>query len=62
MKIFDIAWNGEEALNIVKNNVEKNNGLWCYYELILTDCNMPIMDGCEFTYLVRSFLHKNKLR
>ena len=55
--ICDIAWNGEEALKMVKSNVEKNKGLWCDYELILMDCNMPIMDGCQSTHLIRSFLH-----
>ena len=56
-RICDVAWNGEEALQVVKNNVETNNGMWCDYELILMDINMPIMDGCESTSLIRSFLH-----
>ena len=60
--ICDVAWNGEEALQTVKDNVEKNSGSWCDYELILMDCNMPIMDGCESTYLIRSFLHSKKLK
>ena len=44
--ICDIAMNGLEALEMVKKDVENNyNGYDCSYELILMDCNMPIMDG-----------------
>ena len=60
--ICDSAFNGEEALQAVINNVEKNQGLSCDYELILMDLNMPIMDGNESAHLIRSFLHKSKLK
>ncbi len=44
--ICDKAMNGLEALEMVKKDVENNyNGYDCSYELILMDCNMPIMDG-----------------
>ena len=56
-EICDSAFDGKQALEAVQNNVECNQGFSCDYELILMDCNMPIMDGCESTYLIRSFLH-----
>ena len=52
-EICDSAFDGKEALQAVKNNVEKNQGLWCDYELIFMDVNMPIMDGNESTNLIR---------
>ena len=43
--VCDSAKNGEEALEMVKRNVKKNNFSDCDYWLILMDCNMPFMDG-----------------
>jgi EAL domain-containing protein (putative c-di-GMP-specific phosphodiesterase class I)/signal transduction histidine kinase/HPt (histidine-containing phosphotransfer) domain-containing protein len=42
--VADIAANGEEGLQLYEQN---------RYALILTDCNMPVMDGYEFTEAVR---------
>ena len=39
------ALNGLEAVNLIKKNVEDNKGTFCNYSLILTDLNMPVMDG-----------------
>lgn len=41
----DVAENGEQALKAVLNNS---------YDLILMDCNMPIMDGYAATKLIRN--------
>lgn len=43
--ITDFALNGAEALQMVKTNVSENNFMWCDYNLIITDINMPFMDG-----------------
>jgi CheY-like chemotaxis protein len=46
----------------VQRNVENNQGAYCEYELILMDCNMPIMDGYESTNQIRKFLKTKKLK
>ena len=40
----DLASNGKEGLNMLRNHD---------YALVLTDCNMPIMDGYEFAIEIR---------
>lgn len=41
---LDIANNGKEAINLIKENS---------YNLVLMDCQMPVMDGYESTRLIR---------
>lgn len=55
------AINGKKALETVKSDVEANLGTYCSFDLILMDCNMPIMDGYESTSLIREFLYQKKL-
>jgi CheY-like chemotaxis protein len=52
--ICDHAFNGKQALESVKKNVEQNG--FCEYNLILIDCNMPFMDGYEATTAIREYL------
>lgn len=62
-KLCDEAVNGQEAFKAVKNKSKTmdSNSKPCQYELILMDCNMPIMDGYEATKKIRKFLNSKGL-
>ncbi|TGM47448.1 response regulator [Leptospira biflexa] len=50
---YDLAENGEVAVELVKQN---------YYDLILMDCEMPVMDGFEATIKIREWERSNPNR
>ena len=54
--ICDTAQNGLQAFEKVVENVKKNNETMTTYDLILMDCNMPIMDGYESADKIRRYL------
>lgn len=45
-QICDCVYDGKQALELVTQDVVENNLSSCSYDLILMDCNMPVMDGC----------------
>lgn len=45
---FDFAENGLEAVEMIRKS---------HYDMFFTDLNMPVMDGFEATYIIRSELH-----
>jgi two-component system, sensor histidine kinase len=55
----DSSLNGLSALNKIKQNVEQTGS--CKYDLILMDCNMPIMDGYESSIAIRKFFQSKGL-
>lgn len=44
--------NGEESYAVIKSSIE--SGRMFEYSLILTDCNMPFVDGFQATKRMRS--------
>ena len=47
---FDVANNGQEAFDAVQKNE---------YDVVLMDCNMPVMDGYEATQKIRDLGFKD---
>ena len=59
-EICDSVYNGKQALDLILKDAAENKFQACSYDLILMDCNMPVMDGCEACSRIR--LHLNELK
>ena len=57
--LCDTAINGEDAVDMVIDDIKTNKT--CSYSLILMDLNMPIMDGCKATSLIRQYLYEQEI-
>ena len=48
-----MAYNGQKAIERIEKNIELNDYQKCDYDLVLMDCNMPVMDGYQATDKIR---------
>lgn len=54
--ICDFALDGLQAYELVVKNVKENDYKFTQYDMILMDCNMPVLDGYDSADKIRSFL------
>ncbi|CDW74581.1 multi-sensor hybrid histidine kinase [Stylonychia lemnae] len=57
----DVAFSGQDAISLVEERLRKvhNKGCFRLYQLILTDINMPEMDGLQMTKRIRKIIRDN---
>jgi CheY-like chemotaxis protein len=53
----DCAYSGKEGINLVKHRLSQGK---MPYKLILTDINMPEMDGLQMSKTITQLLHVHK--
>ena len=59
--MVESAENGQEAIHKVLVNIKRNKHKSCDYQLILMDCQMPIMDGYQATKEIRQIFYSRGL-
>ena len=59
----DSAFNGQDALDAISKRASEQCGPVCkWYDLIIMDCNMPIMDGYAATKKIREKIKEGEWR
>jgi CheY-like chemotaxis protein len=61
-KTVDFAFNGEQAIDKVSKNLESNKGANCEYKLILTELQLPTIDGFETQHQIRQYLFERDIQ
>lgn len=54
---YEEAFNGLEAIQKIQNRAESNQ----FFDIILLDCNMPILDGFQAAEKIRNLVEKKKI-
>ena len=54
---LEIAFNGLQAVEIVKKKAQKQ----IFFDFILMDCNMPVMDGFEATTIILEMIDNGEV-
>jgi len=56
-EVVEIATSGQAGIDLVKQSFRQTaRGTTCDFNLILTDCSMPFMDGFQCTQIIRDLL------
>lgn len=57
----DQAKSGEDALELIEEDLKRNNYKKTSYNVIFMDCNMPEMDGYDTTHKIRTLMYNHNI-
>ena len=60
--ILEEALSGIEAIKIIEDDIILNNNFYSSFDWILTDYQMPILDGNECTQQIRNLLYSKNIK